>query len=67
MTTTEKIVSKKLINENVIKSIEYYSHISDIINRTYAAMGRSKSYEVTNVSTNDVKLKHNVRSTTSEI
>lgn len=64
MKTTEKVVSKELISENVSKSIEFYSHVSDIINRTYAAMGRRKSYEVTNISTNDVKLRHNVGSTT---
>lgn len=63
MKTTEKIASKELISENVTKSIEHYSHVSDIINRTYVAMGRNKSYEVTNVSTNDVELKYNVGST----
>jgi len=65
MKLTEKIVSKELLSDNLIKSIEYYSHVSDIVNRTYSAMGRNRTYEVTNVSSNDVTFNSNGLSRTN--
>ena len=49
---TQHLVSEEVYakNEKLIKSIEYYSHVSDIIERTYTALGRNKKYEVTSGS-----------------
>ena len=57
----QKLVLKDVYsnNEKLLKSIEYYSHLSDIIERTYTALGRNKKFEITNSSSINVTINTN--------
>lgn len=44
----------KLKNEALMKDLRYYERVSDIIKRTYAAMGRNQEYETSYESTLNV-------------
>ena len=53
-------------NQVILKSIDYYKKVSEIINRTDKALGRKKEYMETTQSTIDLKISPNaVGSTTN--
>jgi hypothetical protein len=53
-------------NEVLLKSIDYYRKVSEIITRTDKALGRKKEYKETTQSTIDLKVSPNaVGSTTN--
>lgn len=58
---TQSLIGKEdsLGNKKILKSIEYYSHVSDIIERTYTALGRNKTYEVSNATSMNVTINTN--------
>lgn len=49
----------------LLKSIDYYKKVSEIINRTDKALGRKKEYKETTQSTVDLKISPNAIGSTT--
>jgi len=52
-------------NDVLIKSVDYYKKVSEIINRTNKALGRKKEYKETTQSTVDLKISPNAIGSTT--
>jgi hypothetical protein len=52
-------------NDVLLKSIDYYKKVSEIIARTDKALGRKKEYEETTQSTIDLKISLNAIGSTT--
>jgi hypothetical protein len=52
-------------NDVLLKSIDYYKKVSDIITRTDKALGRKKEYKETTQSTIDLKISPNAIGSTT--
>jgi hypothetical protein len=52
-------------NEVLLKSIDYYKKVSEIITRTDKALGRKKEYKETTQSTIDLKVSPNAIGSTT--
>jgi len=52
-------------NDVLLKSIDYYKKVSEIINRTDKALGRKKEYKETTQSTVDLKVSPNAIGSTT--
>lgn len=63
---TTKLLSKEVIEQNKIALdiVDFYARVSDIIERTYVAMGKKSSYRVTSSSTKNQKLNTNICAST---
>ena len=63
---TTKLLSKETIEKNktALEIVDFYTKVSDIIERTHIAMGKKASFRVTSSSTINEKLKTNVFSST---
>jgi len=65
MGTTNKHIDKLLtyekieVDPKVMRIFERYEEISDILERTYTAMGRNRAIQVSNQSSSEVKLNLN--------
>jgi hypothetical protein len=51
-------------NTQLSEILDYYSKVSDIVERTYAAMGKKSSFRIVSSSTTSEKLYTNVFSST---
>jgi len=52
-------------NDVLLKSIDYYRKVSDIVTRTDKALGRKKTYKETTQSTIDLKISPNAIGSTT--
>ncbi len=71
MRLSKENITTKLIPADAIESnkeafevLEYYSKVSDIIERTHVAMGKRNSFKIVNASTKNQKLCTNVYAST---
>ena len=63
---TTKLLPKDVLEKNkvALDVVDYYSKVSDIVDRTYAALGKKTSYKISNSSTINQKLNINAFITT---
>lgn len=63
---TTKLLAKEILdkNQSALDIVDYYSKVTDIIERTYLAMGKKQSFRISSSSTINEKLKSNVFSST---
>lgn len=63
---TTKLLSKEIVEQNkvAIDLVNYYTKVSDIIERTHIAMGKKNSYKIVNSSTINQKLNTTVYAST---
>ena len=63
---TTKLLSKEILEQNkvALDIVDFYTKVSDIIERTHIAMGRKTSYRVASSSTKNQKLNTNVCAST---
>jgi hypothetical protein len=61
------LIGDELIRDNdvMLKSLDYYKKVSDIISRTDKALGRKKEYKETSQSTIDLKISPNAIGSTT--
>jgi hypothetical protein len=71
MTTTNENIITRLISEEVAEQnklaldmVNYYTKVSDIVERTHVAMGRKNSYRVEIATTKNQKLNTNAYAST---
>jgi len=63
---TTKLLSKETVDKNktALDIVEFYTKVTDIIERTYFAMGKKTSFRVSSSSTINEKLKTNLFAST---
>jgi hypothetical protein len=63
---TTKLFSKEVVEQNkeALDIVRFYTRVSDIVERTYIAMGKRSSYRVTNSGTKNQKLNTNAYAST---
>lgn len=63
---TIQLLSKEVVEQNkvALDIVGFYSKVSDIIERTHVAMGKKKSYKLTNSTTKNQKLHTNAYAST---
>jgi len=63
---TPKLLSKEIVEQNIVALdiVNFYTKVSDIIERTHIAMGKKSSFRVTNSSTKNQKLNTNAYAST---
>lgn len=63
---TTQILSKEIVEQNkvAIDIVNYYSKVSEIIERTHIAMGKRSSFKIGSSSTKNQKLNTNVYAST---
>ncbi len=63
---TTKFLSKEIVDKNkvALDIMNFYTKVSDIIERTHIAMGKKSSYKVASSSTKNQKLNTNVCAST---
>lgn len=66
MTTKKEIITTKLLSKEVVEQnkvaldlVNFYTNVSDIIERTHIAMGKKKSYRISISATKNQKLNTN--------
>ena len=64
---TTKLLSKEVVEQNktALEMVNFYTKVSDIIERTHIAMGKKNSYKIAISSTKNQKLNTNVCATTN--
>lgn len=64
---TSELLNKDVVelNKTALEMINFYSKVSNIIERTHVAMGKKKSYKIAISSTSNQKLNTNVCATTN--
>ena len=64
---TTKLLSKEIVEQNkvALDIVDFYTKVSDIIERTHIAMGRKTCYRVASSSTQNQKLNTNVFASTN--
>ena len=55
---TTKILAKEVIDQNkvALDILDFYSRVSDIIERTHVAMGKKSTFKISSSSTKNQKL-----------
>ncbi len=55
---TTKIMAKEVVDQNkvALDILEFYTKVSDIIERTHVAMGKKSSFKISSSSTKNQKL-----------
>ena len=63
---TTELLSKEVVGQNrvALDIVDYYTKVTDIIERTHVAMGKKKSFIVTNSTTSNQKLNTNAYAST---
>ena len=71
MTKKTEVITTKLLSEEIIEQnqvaleiVDYYSKVSDIVERTHIAMGRKSSFRVDISTTKNPKLNTNAYAST---
>lgn len=71
ITTKKEIITTKLLSKEVVEQnkvaldlVDNYTKVSDIIERTYIAMGKKSTYRITSSSTQNQKLNTNAYAST---
>ena len=64
---TTKLLSKEVVEQNktALEMVNFYTKVSDIIERTHIAMGKKNSYKIAISSTKNQKLNTHVCATTN--
>ena len=64
---TIKLLSKEVVEQNklALDMVDFYSKVSDIIERTHIAMGKKSSFKIASSSTTNQKLNTNVCASTN--
>ncbi len=63
---TTKLLSKEVVEQSkvAVKILDFYTKVSDIIERTHIAMGKKSSYKIAISSTKNQKLNTNAYAST---
>ena len=63
---TSKLLSKEVVEQNkvALDMVDFYTKVSDIIERTYIAMGKKRAFKIVSSSTKNQKLNTNAYAST---